>query len=99
MTKFTQTHRVRPGRLAARLRVNVLLVISGLATSPLLVPPPSFLDLLPEPTIPFTSSFTVPLSLTILSTIESDLHRAIGRASTKARADPGSQSVLTSNSR
>jgi len=33
---FTQTHRVRPGRLAARLRVNVLLVISGLATSSLL---------------------------------------------------------------
>lgn len=31
--RFTQTHRVRPGRLAARLRVNVLLVISGLATS------------------------------------------------------------------
>lgn len=30
---FTQTHRARPGRLAARLRVNVLLVISGLATS------------------------------------------------------------------
>lgn len=24
-----ETHRVRPGRLAARLRVNVLLVISG----------------------------------------------------------------------
>lgn len=33
MMRFTQTHRVRPGRLAARLRVNVLLVISGLATS------------------------------------------------------------------
>jgi len=56
MTRFTQTHRVRPGRLAARLRVNVLLVISGLATSPLLVPPPSFLDLLPEPSLPYTSS-------------------------------------------
>ena len=26
---YTETHRVRPGRLAARLRVNVLLVISG----------------------------------------------------------------------
>lgn len=31
--EFYKTHRVRPGRLAARLRVNVLLVISGLATS------------------------------------------------------------------
>lgn len=43
---------IRPGRLAARLRVNVLLVISGLATSSTLslssVPPPPFLDLLPE---------------------------------------------------
>lgn len=38
---------IRPGRLAARLRVNVLLVISGLATSSTLSPP-SFLDLLPE---------------------------------------------------
>lgn len=29
ITKLYETHRVRPGRLAARLRVNVLLVISG----------------------------------------------------------------------
>lgn len=38
---------IRPGRLAARFRVNVLLVISGLATSSTFSPP-SFLDLLPE---------------------------------------------------
>lgn len=55
-TRVYETHRVRPGRLAARLRVNVLLVISGLATSsPLCSSPPPFLHLLPDrfpPTAP-----------------------------------------------
>lgn len=35
MWLLSGTHRVRPGRMAARLRVNVLLVISGNAAAPL----------------------------------------------------------------
>lgn len=64
------------------------------------VPPPSFLDLLPEPT-PFPRPPPRPASpsrsLSVLSAIELDLHRAIGRTSAKARAVRAG-SVLAANS-
>lgn len=81
---------IRPGRLAARLRVNVLLVISGLATfvsSALLSSSSSFFSWSSAreqtPLFPFSRIFSLRSQ-----PFEPDLHRAIGRASSKAPVDP-----------
>lgn len=74
---------IRPGRLAARLRVNVLLVISGLATSSALSSSSFFSwSSAREPT-PFSARrpATRPRPHRFLEPFEPDLHRAIGRAS------------------
>lgn len=70
---YTETHRVRPGRLAARLRVNVLLVISGQLLGRSVPPPPPptpppllrlFLILCPSFRTPLSPSLSLSFSST-----------------------------------
>lgn len=100
---YTETHRVRPGRLAARLRVNVLLVISGQLLGRSVPPPPPptpppllrlFLILCPSFRTPLSPS----LSLSFSSTWSRFLPRCLDvrwghrcrRARSPFNADPSS---------